>query len=188
MRKLYVSLLVIALAFSFIAPVLAVNFPAADEVIIYGKGRAPDGTTAPVTVVKVRYGRGLSGGEVNEAGLSSGDVVIWDVTSADGYTISAVAIATVADGTYAGVLVTDIATADTTVVRGFGRNIGYMAIKGYCLARTDSGATAGDGLVTAAAADIAKGFTTKSDTVLSRDIGVCLLSPGSDGLTPVWLR
>lgn len=174
----------VALSFSFIAPSLAVNYPAAEEVSIFGKYRAPDGTTAPVLIVKVRY----ANQEADGTQLNSGDVVIWDVTSKDGYTISALVSTTSQDSTYAGVLVTDIESADTNVVRGFGRNIGYMAIRGYCLARTDSGAVAGDGLITASSATIAKGFATAVDGILSSDIGVCLESPGSDGLAPVWLN
>ena len=160
------------------------------NVNILGRGMGPGGVTPPSIIVKIRYG--LQG---NDTGLSSGDVVVWDTTSADGYTISGCIVSH--DATFAGVLVEDIATSDSSRISGGGDNVGYMCIQGYCLAQTDRGSTAGEQLSTSATAEGTGGarnltsFSTPGAGVnMSVDIGVLLetASTTADGLRPVWLK
>ncbi len=132
------------------------------------------------TVLLVRYGSRYP----NDGGITSGDVVVWDINSADGITVSKC----VADKavSYVGVAVTDILTATNSFVDAGDRNWGYIAIKGYCLARVDtSSATTGHPLITNGGT-LERSFGTNEE--MSRDIGILLRDDGSDGLMPVYLR
>jgi len=182
MKKLLCILIALTLVLGCSASYAAA--PASDNVSILGNGGAIG--ISPVTqIVRVRYGlRGNS-----TATLSSGDVVVWDLTSADGLTISK--CVTDNQQNYAGVLVTDILTADSSAVRGETRNWGYMVTQGYCLANVDtSNATAGQGLY-ANGATLVTSFGTvdlAGGTIISQDIGVLLADTGVDGLMRVWLN
>jgi hypothetical protein len=164
--------------------------PASQNIRDFSGSGGASGITPPTEVVRVRYG--ASGNSI--AGLSSGDVVVWDLNSADGITISRCTVTNAMS--YAGVLVTDIATADSSSVLGSSRNWGYMAVKGYVLANIDtSAATAGELLMTNGAdATIFGSFATSPSLggagtlTISKDIGVLLSDSGSDGLNPVWLK
>ncbi|MEN6414378.1 MAG: hypothetical protein ABFC84_16695 [Veillonellales bacterium] len=154
---------------------------------IYGGGGST-GITPPTDVVRVRYA--MRGNSV--AGLSSGDVVVWDLNSADGVTISRCTVS--AAMSYAGVLVTDIATADTSSLIGGSRNWGYMAVHGFALAKVDTSVAASGEQLVPNGSDTAQygSFGTKASlnaasTVISADIGVLLSDTATDGLMPVWL-
>lgn len=175
--KKYISLFLIAV---FLLLGFAISFaesPSSGNTFdFWGRGGAT-GNTPPTMTVEVRYGRS----EPNQPSLSSGDVVVWDENSSDGIAISACMVNNAQS--YAGVLVTSIATKD---------GIGTMAIKGYVLAKVDtSAATAGTIL-------IPNGSTLRSSLcsqneanavdAVSVEVGVLLQDTGADGLMPVWLR
>lgn len=158
--------------------------PGSQNVSDIGGNYGSEGLTPPTQVVRVRYAMQ----QANALSLSSGDVVIWDTTSKDGFTISAC----VADNAlnYAGVLVTTIPTADNVSLLSPGtRNWGYMAIRGYALAKVDtSAATTGERLSTGGAT-LQRAFATiGAGTTASVDIGVLLSDVGADTLMPVWLE
>ncbi|RKY30076.1 MAG: hypothetical protein DRP74_07695 [Candidatus Omnitrophota bacterium] len=182
MRKILVVLL--ASFFLFGGTVLFARSPAASNVNdIFGRG-GPAGVTPPVTIIKVRYG--YQPANKVEGGLVSGTVVCWDTNSADGYTVSACTTTNAVN--FAGVLVTDISTADSSLVSGSGNNVGWIAVKGFALAQVSTGsATAGKRLSTSASAP--GEFVTLADgDVASQDIGVLLSKPGSDSEKgAVWL-
>lgn len=164
----------------------ATGRPASDSVDIFGKFRGPNGVTPTTEIVKVRYGYTAKTIDPDHAGITSGDVLVWDTNSNDAYTISI--CITDFDGTYAGVAVTAILSAENSVVRGDGVNVGYMAIKGYCLAKCDAtGVAEGDGLLPHGN-DLVGSFITSTDDVLSRDIGCLLKDTDADGVMKVWLR
>ena len=180
MKKIIALVLITLLAFAGTS--FAAGDYGSDNVVIEGPRMGGAGITPVTKVVKVRYG--YTGGVQRTGGdLSSGDVVVWDTTSADGYTISAC----IADdgANFAGVLVEDVSTADNVKVSGRGRNIAYIAVEGYCLARMDtSGSTTGNGLALNGAT-LSKSMVAD---VTSNDIGVLLTDGGADGLMKVWLR
>lgn len=164
------------------------------NVDIFAPYRGGAGITPGTEVVKVRYSLGPNA--PNAPSLASGDVVVWDTTSADGYTITA--CVTSNDAAFAGVLVTAIQTADSPVVRGTGRNVGYMAIKGYCLVKAELGSTAGGQIYPSSilqtggpAVSTIDRFiaVTGSPQVVSSDTGVLLAAPATAGaLAPAWLN
>ncbi len=170
----------------------ASNFEAENAVIL-GPRMGAIGITPVSKLVKVRYG--YEGGSTRTGGdLSSGDVVVWDTTSADGYTISASIAAN--SPAVAGVLVTAVSTSDSNNVRGTGRNIGYICVEGYCLAKVDTSAsTAGERLTTATpdgetatAASFSTAPTTMPDSgAISADVGILLADTSADGLMRVYL-
>lgn len=135
-------------------------------------------------ILLVRYGNRFA----DSAKISSGDVVVWDLNSADGVTISQCVVANAVS--YAGVAVTDILTATNSSVDPNDRNWGYIAVKGYCLAKVDTsdavtgGVLSTDGNITPGAL----GTGIIPNGALSVDIGVLLNDTGSDGLMPVYLR
>ena len=183
MKKFIVILFIAILALS----VAHADEPAGAGYEIMGHG-GQNGLSPRTLAIPVRYARE----DANSPSLSSGDVVIWDVTSADGLTISACEADS--DGTYAGVMISTIQTADiaSTTRRGT-RNWGKMAIKGYCLAKCDtSESTAGmpinpNGATLFASFETLKGDPPTGET-MSADLGVLLADTGTDGLMPVILR
>ena len=163
---------------------------ASENVVILGSNMGSIGITPPTEIVKVRYGWAPGPLLINDPGLLSGGVVIWDTTSSDGYTIS-VSTAVTQTALFAGVLVTDIGTADNITVRGRGRNVGYIAIRGYCLASLDdTQATVGGYLnIGNIEGGLRPAFVTDAEaTGTSSDIGVLLRDTAASGLMPVWLN
>jgi len=191
LKVLFVALLVLGLA----APLHA-EAPASDNIVILGSGGST-GITPVTVVVPVRYGLWGSSVTKYDPTLASGTVVVWDTSSADGFTISA--CMSTNDATYAGVLVTDIKTADSLAFRRNTRNWGMMAVKGYCLASMDTITTAGQRLVPSGqGSSVGHGgaFTTAdkwltfytTNFFVSSDIGTALKTTSAAGPSPVWLR
>jgi len=184
MRKIF-TLLVISLfmmtSLAFAGPAQ----PATDNYRIMNGSGGATGMTPPVEILLVR--NGCEGAD--DTKLLSGDVVIWDTNSADGFTVSR--CHTNLDQTYAGVLVTDILTPDysgATLNPGSQSNWGYMAIWGYALAKTDStGQSAGNGVVPNGAT-LKGSFVCKADGGISSDRGVNLAGGATDNIMPTWLR
>lgn len=183
MRFLSVLLAVLLIAGTAFAGITGTP-QATDVIFVDGHKEA---TAVPAVYVKlVRYAF-MDPSDIAPA-LNSGDVVVYDTTSADGVTISGAVTQLTGQGIYAaGVLVTEINTADNATFDDEGDNWGYMAVSGYCLARCDSASVAGNPLIVADAAVVDTGFCTLPQVNISQDIGVCLASPGSDGLAPVIL-
>ena len=188
MRKVLALLLAGLLLVSLTSSALATKHPASAATEEFGRFRGATGTTPPTRIVKVRYStRGA-----NYSTIESGDVVVWDTNSADGFSVSS--CVTDGDRSYAGVLVTDILTAENNGTTGTERNWGYMAIEGYCLANCDTSlSTVGMSLVVNGATREASFKTSEGDIttgagVMSSDIGVLLKDTAVDGLMPVWLR
>jgi len=180
----------LALAMLLIGSVVYAATPApANENVIYqyGKGQSRGGPMCTV-VVPVRYGES----DPNEATLSSGDVVIWDTNSADGYSIE-VLVTDLYGSNYAGVMVTDILTDDNGGVYDIhSRNWGWMAIEGYCLAKVDSTyATVGMSLQPNGSTLEGSFRTAPLDAitgVMSEDMGLLFATGATDAAVPVWLR
>uniref|UniRef100_A0A6M3KNR1 Uncharacterized protein n=1 Tax=viral metagenome TaxID=1070528 RepID=A0A6M3KNR1_9ZZZZ len=190
MKKIFSLILVVLLALSVATPVFA-DEPAGGGWELMGRG-GELGISPGTLVVPVRYGY-TGGGTRTGGSLASGDVVVWDETSSDGFTISA--CITSNDTSYAGVLISTIQTADSFPFSRSSRNWGKMAIKGYCLAKAAAGGvTAGELLVPAGLPSGSFVTTTLYDVAaaqlspLSMDVGVCLKTNASSGLTPVWLK
>jgi len=150
-------------------------------IVIDGTGTS---SQPPCFIKKVRYAK--MGSSKTAPSLASGDVVKWDVVSADGVTISA---CTAEGDVPCGVLVTAALTDDSA---GFSEadNFAYMAVSGRVLAKIDvSGATDGQKLVYLGTAGPA--FVTNDlggTSTASRDCGVLLSEPSSDGVGTVWLN
>jgi len=192
MKKLFSVLLVALFVVCFALPVMAADGPALKNVTILGANGGADGVSAMTEIVKVRYARGMGAKEQFYGGLSSGDVVVWDTISADGVTISA-SIADVPTNGFAGVLVTDIETADNATLNSNNKNWGYMAVRGYCLAQVDTSESTTGVELCQNGATLEASFGTcdlagGSPGALSQDIGTLLTDTGSDGLMKVWLR
>jgi len=198
MRKLLSFFLVLALVvcvmgYGYAASKVGYDQPDSENVLSEAGFGGSVGTTPPTIVIKVRYATpgvaAQSGGLDNS--LTSGDVVDWSLISADGYSVVSCDASDTLAYSYAGVMVTDVATTDNVVVSGGGKNVGWMAIKGYCLANVDTSlATAGAKLVPNGAT-LKNSFGTHDAAGLgtsSADIGVLLRDTGTDGVMPVWLR
>ena len=187
MRK-YLSLLLSAfLILGFAVNAGAIANYASDNAIIVDGSHGPAGITPMTQIVKVRYGILDNFSQ----SLASGDVVSWDINSADGITITA-CVAGGSDG-FAGVLVTTMATAESMTVRASDRNWGYMAIKGYCLAKVDTSMAASGGTLQCNGSTLGASFGTNAyvaiaPNTVSHDIGTLLNDTGADGLMPVWLK
>jgi len=187
MRRLFVlTLAVLMICGIASAAVNSIPTPTS-RAVIYRTATGSSITEVGTVIVPVRYGNA----DDNAPSLASGDVVIWDTTSADAITISGC----ITDNavTYAGVLVTTIATADVTDVSNNARNWGYMAIHGYCLAKVDTSESTTGALLISNGGTQSTSFGTSDlfgGTVgtVSRDIGILLRDDASDGLMPVWLK
>lgn len=186
-------IIVLVLAFLLIGGMAFADTPGYPNTVDLTGWGGQAGVTPPQQIIKVRYGLAPNAGA--DPGLTSGEVMVWDTNSADGFTVSA--CVTSKDATYAGILVTTLGTADDGVVRNFGRNVGWICIKGYALAQMEANATAGEALVvTGIIADGDSMMTTAdqySITVgvepISQDIGTLLQAPTTEGdLMPVWLN
>jgi len=189
MKKLFILILIACFALSAGEVFAVTSNYGSDNVTIMGPNMGERGVTPPVVIVKVRYGNQ----DVDGFKLTSGDVVCWNTTSADGVTISPCEV----DGgaNFAGVLVTDVLTpgrnSSPTQIDGNDRNWGYMARTGYVLVKVDStGATAGTQLrLNGATLRGSLASQVAGAGPISGDIGVLLKAPeATDGLAPAWLR
>lgn len=191
MRKLFVFAIAALFLMSGIALASSLQPAYQNAITIDGEG---EDDQPPMFVKKVRYGAACSAGDGTQGiipKLNSGDVVKWDTTSADGYTVSA-CTATTDYGLVCGVLVTDLQTQDSLGNVHDG-NWGYMAVGGYCLADVDtSQCTAGNPLVLSTSVTPAlTAFGTQNNQTqlaISKDIGTLLNDPGADGMAQVWLN
>jgi len=195
MKNLY-KVLLVAIAILFVAGSVFANseITSSDNAVIFGPVMGPKGITAPVEVIKVYLH--------SQASASVGDVVAWNMTAIDGYTVDLLtfdqdtAAATNVVATVAGVMVTitsQVSSASSSTPKATGPNVGYMAIRGFCPAKVDtSRAETGRPLI-ANGATLTYSFATAPHTAsaatkTSQDIGVLLLDAGADGLMRVWLR
>src|SRR3990167_87491 len=116
MKKLFALFFILALTFSVMGIGYAANDnPDSENFDDIGRFYGSQGITPPTEIIKVRYGFG--GANRTDPSLASGDVVVWDIASGDAYTISACVVSSVNAASYAGVLVTSIATATDSVIR-----------------------------------------------------------------------
>jgi len=189
MKKLF-SLILIALLIGgwAVSDVSAAshNHPNAE---IFGEFGGPAGVSPASRIVRVRYAAGAQSSEANMADLASGDIVVWNITSADGVTVS---LATASTNPFAGVMVSPCLKAVTGdyTVDGSDRNWGYMCVSGFCHAKIDvSDAT--DGYPLRLNEVNLNSFATAVagvNSYASQDIGVLLKEPAADGNGHVWLR
>jgi hypothetical protein len=162
---------------------------------IYIGGNAQAGTP-PTEYILVRYVnyRGVNN---TDPGVTAGQVLVWDIVSADGVTVS-ICTSTTAFGAavpVAGVALTNIATVDVSTcalpaTQG-AQAWGYMAVRGYAKAKCDNSHTTSGHALCAGGGRLVGAFATidKSGSTLSQDIGTLLsTSTGDDVLAPVWLR
>lgn len=116
---------------------------------------------------------------VGVTGQLSGEVVAWDTVSGDGITVRRPTTTDMDHGNFAGVLVTNICTADNGVVDRSDENWGVICVGGWCVASMDSAATAGQRLMLGTT--YAGGLMTIEDSTASKDIGIVILETGSAG-------
>ena len=160
-----------------------------DNIVILGPNMGAKGITPPTEIVKVRYAMRdhYGSGSANATSLNSGDCVIWSINSSDGYTITAcISDEYQAANPFAGILVTAIETATSSAVRGRGRNVGYMATRGYCLARMDTSSSFPGAGIEPNGATLIR--SCRALEGISPDIGWLLEDVAADGLMPVYLR
>lgn len=195
MKNLFRFFLVALLVVGLVYTAEAGSDYAAQNVVIEGTSGGATGTTPPVRIMKVRYSLMQATPQSSTGNVSSGDVLIWDTVSADGITVSKCAVDSPNDTVaFAGVAVTDITTADSTSTIAVVRNWGYMAIRGYCLAKVDTSESATGEKLALGGATLQGAFQTVNTGLganavnASQDIGVLLNDTTSDGLMPVTLR
>lgn len=149
MRKIIVLALTLAIVgFVSVAGYAATNTLDDSGInVIYKHPVGADLAKPTVEVRVVRYGLCHGAGKI-DATLQSGDVVVWDINSDDGVTITACTVS--CDAQVAGVLVGPIMTDDSNGMESspnFNRNWGYMAVRGRVLANLEGTVTAGDKLM-----------------------------------------
>ena len=204
MRKIFLALIVASLVMGGVA-FASSEIMSPDNAVIVGPHMGPTGKTPPTEVIKVYV---TSHGTLEadqfdvtaaaDQGVDPGDVMIWDTTRADGY---AVAIATSNFGTasvatipFAGVMVTPASrdTSTLTTPSGTGTNVGYMAVRGFCMAKIDTSAAATGEALIVNGGTLEGSFATTPQTLagkgLSQDIGILLTDTSSDTLMKVVLR
>lgn len=206
MRKILFSIFALLLMAGFVYA--DSDIQSGDNTIILGSHMGPTGKTPPTEVQKcyVTSHGTLAAGKYDasaavDTGIDVGDVVEWDTTRADGYSVSIGNSdwATEAPTTcqFAGVMVTACSrdTATLTTPSGSGTNVGYMAIRGFCLAKVDTSlSVVGEPLImngatlAASFATIPTGDSTRKGHSMSQDIGTLLTDDGYDGLMKVVLR
>ena len=184
MKKILSIVLILAVAFAGTA--VAASYDS-ENVSILGPNMGGRGVTPVTQIVKVRY---ALTGDIDPT-LASGDAVSWSTTSADGYSVSA--CVTSNDAAFAGILVCDVATADSTNVSGRGRNVGYIAVKGYVLASMTESSTVGKQVVNGIGGKCTtiddQAIVSGTTLMVSADTGVLLKAPAAhDALCPVWLN
>ena len=153
--------------------------------IIYQQAKGARLDQAPQVCRIVRFGMQLigAGGE----GILSGEVVAWDTNSADGITVRRPTAADADHGNFAGVLVTNICTADNGVVDLGDENWGVICVGGRCIASMDVPVTAGQRLKMGTT--YLGGFMPVSDDSASKDVGVvCLETAASEGKYHVYIE
>lgn len=188
MKKVLILILCLLVTAWAYAGVRSNDGPESDNIKYISSPGGATGTSAFTMAIRVRYGLEPPDGAASVVGqVHSGDVLVWDTTSADGFTISLALADDWHDSTFAGVALEDIATADSSEVKNTGGNVGWMAVQGYCLASCDSGITAGDALEIGDNDTVISGFVSREDGIVSFDIGVCLESPAADNAVPVIL-
>lgn len=162
-----------------------------NTIVIDGHGTI---TQHPSWVKRVRYG---DEGIYKEK-LASGLVVMWDLTSNDAITVSAITTTT---DRACGVLVTELLTQDSGGQGDLNDdNYGYMCVRGYCLAKMDfseagTGAE-GNRLIPSPSTTVANAGmfaawglnVTSTENTISQDCGTLLQDPTADGLFPVILN
>lgn len=160
---------------------------------IYVGGNGAPGTP-PTEYILVRFCHHYQSAVT--PGINSGDVLIWDLVSADGVTISRCG-ANSASGTnlrVAGVALTSIATGDVnTMALKPNQSVqqwGYCAVRGFALAKVDTSEADTGGALMPAGAAVHGSFGTAPNVggELSQDIGTLLRDQATDGLMPVWLN
>ena len=150
MKKLLVCIVVLALIFGVSTQAMAkssrMNRPDDQSInIVYKHPTGADITNPTVECRIVRYGKAGP----NELGIESGDVLIWDETSADGITISGCTVS--GDAGVAGVAITAMETDDNGAMETSPEgNWGVMAVRGKVLCNVWDSITAGDKLMTGA--------------------------------------
>ena len=195
MKNLFRLLLAALFIFGSVYMAEAVtNDYASQNVEIMGVSGGPSGITPPTVIMKVRYSQ-MDATPQSSSNVVSGDVLIWDTNSADGITVSRCVVDSPSDTAYfAGVAVTGIQSADSTSTLGITRNWGYMAVKGYCLAKVDTSESATGEKLTLGGSTLVAAFQTVTTgtpaaaTTVSQDIGQLLTDTTVDGLMPVWLK
>ena len=201
------KLLLLSLAVLFVMGGMAyasVEIQSSDNAVIIGSHMGPTGKTPATEVIKV-YVTSHGTLEADEADLTAaadkgvdvGDVMEWDVTRADGYSVTInnadTYISGIAASPFAGVMVTSCSkdTATLTTPSGTGYNVGYMAVRGFCMAKVDtSNSTTGEVLIPNGGTLEGSFGTvpTIAKIAVSQDIGILLTDTASDGLMKVWLR
>ena len=186
-KKIFLLALVALLSMGGLATAGTTSgFDTTNAIILDGTGGVLD---RPTIIKKVRYAQ--MGPNKTSPSLNSGDVVKWDVTSADGITVSACTATTDAP---CGVLVSVLMTDDSA---GFSvnDNYGWMAVGGYAVANIDtSEATAGQPLILTEQVTASLPYLGTVDlnsapgSFVSKDIGTLISDPGADGGGIVWLN
>jgi len=190
-KKLFLLLIAVFLLMGGL-PLVYAEAPASQNVEYLSGSGGSAGVTPFTEVVRVRYG--LQGVGLSDASLASGDIVVWDSNSADGITVSACIVDYAMS--YAGVMVTTAATADSSTINPGTKNWGYMAVRGYALAKVDTSDATVNGQLITNGGTLIKSFGTVDSVgnpnvgngLVSKDIGVLLSDTGTDGLMPVMLR
>lgn len=179
MSKRFLSILIAVFLLIASGGICFAEAPGTQNLVYFNGSGGATGLTPPTKVIKVRYART----DANYPSLSSGDVVVWDSGSTDSAKLPVISGCIANNAiSYAGVLVTSIATNDGT---------GYIATEGYVLAKVDtSNSATGTRLVTGGV-DLANALgsagTVDGGILISNDVGFLLTDTGSDGLMPVWL-
>lgn len=168
-----------------------------ENVVILGPYMGSLGMTPPTEIIKVNTG--------SDDSCAIGDVMMWDTagSATHGYSVRRCTLNDASEdydttlatrSVFAGVMVTttskDSGKTYSTITGG-GPEVGYMAIRGYCVAFCDANTTeAGERLVLKGANDTSKfGTVDYSVNRTSYDIGVCLEDPTSDSTAvDVWLK
>lgn len=187
-RFFLVALFIVGLVYS----AEALSDYASQNVEILGESGGASGTTPPTMIMRVRYSR-MDNTPQADSKVSSGDVLVWDTNSADGITVSRCVVDSPSDTvSFAGVAVTDIPSADSTSTIGVVRNWGYMAVKGYVLAKVDTSESGSGEKVQLGGATLVGAFQTVptglAAGLVSQDIGQLLNDTATDGLMPVQLK
>ena len=192
MRKI----IVLALLALFVAGVASADptKTSQENSVIFGSGSGAIGVTAPVETQKCYLH--------SQASASVGDVVVWNLTAQDGYCVDLCtfdlwsAAAAGHEATFAGVMVTAtsrVSSASASSPKSSGPNVGYMAVRGFCVAKCDTSECMTGQPLRLNGASLAYSFGTAPGkasgiTRISQDIGVLLYDSGADGLMRVYLH
>jgi hypothetical protein len=143
---LFIALLMVGI---FPIASFAINNPDDSNInIVHKEPVGNDAMKPTVEVRRIRYPYTHKDGTT----LSSGDVVVWDINSDDGLTISACTVS--CDSKIAGVLITNVMTDDNGTSAGEsgnGTNWGFMAVRGKVLAKVCGLINVGDKIMPSSA-------------------------------------